>query len=87
MLHTGAMHSSTNLFSTFLYIKYCFSIFQYSQVVKETDSYSRLQKQQYLADINFKYIFEEIFEIPTHKYQKHNSIGRKMPCSLRTMVL
>ena len=30
--------------------------------------------QQYLTDINFKYIFGDRIEIPTNTYQIHNSV-------------
>ena len=42
--------------------------------MQDTASYKQLQWQQYLIDNNFKYIFGDIIEIPTHTYQTHNSV-------------
>ena len=50
------------------------SIFQYSQVVQDTDSYKWLPWQQYLTNINFKYIAGDKIEIPTDTYQIHTSV-------------
>ena len=59
----------------FFYIKkYYFSVFQYSQVVQNTDSYKRLVWQQYVSNTNCKYIFGEIIEIPTNTYQRHHLV-------------
>ena len=60
------------------FVQYCFNIknsilstFQYSQDIHDIDSYKRLLWQQYLMDINVKYIFGGRNEIHTH--QIHNT--------------
>ena len=55
-------------------IQYIFiKLFQYSQVVYDTDSYKQLLQQQYLTDINV-YIFGKRIAIPIHTYHIHNFV-------------
>ena len=42
--------------------------------MQDIDSYKWFPLRQYFSNINFKYIFEESLEIPTHTYQTHNFV-------------